>query len=88
MTHYAVDDVGEGVARLERDDGRVFLLPVDLLPPGTRSGDVLGSSTCVAGDRSLTRWWRDEAERRRRVERARAILDRLSAEDDGADIAL
>lgn len=88
MSFYAVDEVEAGVARLVDDDGRDFTLPLRLLPPDTRPGDVLWADAFGVPGAGLLRWRRDDDERRRREEHARSVLRRLRAADPGGDVEL
>lgn len=85
---YAVDEIEAGVARLVDGDGRGFEVPLEWLPQGTRSGDVLEVSAFAGERHSLASARCDDDERRRRLERNREVLDRLRGADPGGDLAL
>ncbi|MFC4426445.1 DUF3006 domain-containing protein [Deinococcus navajonensis] len=66
----AVEDTpGGAVARLEREDGRTFTLPLRALPPGVREGDVLAVED--GPDGATTRVLPEETRARRAAARAR-----------------
>jgi|GEM_PF-1217923 len=85
---FAVDHIEAGIAVLEDEAGRIFELPVRLLPLGVEGGEVLLVSGHRNGRRSLLVVRPDSEERARRLARARGILERLQREDDGEDIEL
>lgn len=83
-----VDGIEAGVARLEDASGRTFEVPATWLPLESRPGDVLRVVAFGSGERRLVQFGRDEDERRRRLDSAREVLNRLKADDDGGDIEL
>ncbi len=83
-----VDGIEAGVARLEDASGRTFEVPATWLPLESRPGDVLRVVAFGSGERRLVQLGRDEDERRRRLDSAREVLNRLKADDDGGDIEL
>ena len=85
---FVVDGLEAGIARLADASGRSFEVPATWLPPGSRAGEVLRFAAFGSPDRSLVQLARDEQERRRRLDRAREILDRLRGGDEGGDVEL
>ena len=83
-----VDGIEAGVARLEDASGRTFEVPATWLPLESRPGDVLRVVAFGSGERRLVQFGRDEDERRRCLDSAREVLNRLKADDDGGDIEL
>ncbi len=83
-----VDGIEAGVARLEDASGRTFEVPATWLPLESRPGDVLRVVALGSGERRLVQFGRDEDERRRRLDSASEVLNRLKADDDGGDIEL
>ncbi|MBI0445051.1 DUF3006 domain-containing protein [Deinococcus sp. DB0503] len=86
---WTVDGIEDGphgrVARVEREDGHTFDLPLRVLPEGVREGDVLGVRDGPDG----VRVERLPAETRARRERAQRRLDALnSVPQDGEEINL
>ncbi len=88
MPFFVVDRIEGTTAVILADDGRTFDVPRRALPKGSREGTVLR----VDGeDLEAPDWSRaviDEAERVRRLERARDTLRRLSKTDPGGDVEL
>lgn len=85
MTYYVVDRFEGKAAVMVGDDGRSFDVLRKRLPRGCREGTVLR----VEGE--PPDWARaiiDEAERARRLERARDTLRRLGRTDPGGDVTL
>ena len=77
------------LGELEGDaSGRTFEVPATWLPLESRPGDVLRVVAFGSGERRLVQFGRDEDERRRRLDSAREVLNRLKADDDGGDIEL
>jgi len=88
MAFYVIDRLEGHIAVIVGDDGRTFDVPKSRLPPGSREGMVLQLGT--EGDQAPD-WARaviDDAERARRLERAREVLRRLAESDPGGDITL
>jgi hypothetical protein len=87
MTFYVIDRIEGRVAVVVGDDGRSFDVPKRQLPRGCREGTVLR----VEATGGVIDWSRaviDEAERRRRWERARETLRHLGETDPGGDVKL
>lgn len=85
MAYYVIDRFDGKAAVIVADDGRTFDVPRRELPRGCREGTVLR----LEGE--PPDWSRaviDEAERARRVERARGTLRRLGRSDPGGDVEL
>jgi hypothetical protein len=88
MAYYVIDRFEGSLAVIVGDDGRTFDVARSKLPEGCREGTVLRLE--AQGDRAPD-WSRaviDEAERARRLERAREALRRLAESDPGGDITL
>jgi DUF3006 family protein len=88
MPFYVIDRIEGRTAVIVADDGRTFDVPLRALPKGCREGTVLRIDDPGF---EIPDWGRatiDEAERARRVERARELLRRLEASDLGGDITL
>lgn len=86
---WTVDGIEDGprgrVARVEREDGRTFDLPLHALPEGVREGDVLAVQEGPDG----VRVWRLPTETLARREQAQRRLDALNAAPhDGEEIEL
>lgn len=84
---WTVDGIEDGpqgrVARVEREDGHTFDLPLQVLPAGVQEGDVLEVRDGPDG----VRVERLPAETRARRERAQRRLDALnSVPEDGEEI--
>ena len=88
MPHYAVDRMEGRIAVLVADDGTPVDMPIPMLPAGAREGSVLLVPVGSDGTPNWTAAELDEAERGRRLKRARETLDRLRKRDPGGDIAL
>ncbi len=86
MSHYVVDRIEGKTAVVVGDDGKRFDVLVDHLPRGAKEGTVLRLDAQHTIDWSRARI--DDAERDRRLKRARENLDRLRASDPGGDIEL
>jgi hypothetical protein len=87
VTFYAIDRIEGKIAVVIGDDGRSFDVPTRQLPPGCREGTVLRVD---AGGGAIN-WSEaviDEAERRKRLDRARETLRRLGEGDSGGDVEL
>ena len=88
MAYYVIDRFEGSLAVIVGDEGRTFDVARRKLPEGCREGTVLRLE--AQGDRAPD-WPRaviDEAERARRLERARETLRRLADSDPGGDITL
>ncbi len=88
MPYYAVDRMEGTVAVLVADDGTTVDVPRRRLPSGVREGSVLQVSVGEDGSLDWSSAELDEAERERRLKRARETLDQLRKRDPGGDIAL
>lgn len=87
MPYYVIDRIEGRIAVIVADDGRTFDVPKRALPRGCREGTVLRLDEA----RESPDWSRagiDEAERARRLERARDALRRLGERDPGGDVKL
>ncbi len=87
MIYYVVDRIEGKIAVVVGDNGRSFDVPKRQLPHGSREGTVLRVEE--RGD--TIDWSRaviDDAERKRRLERARETLRRLGETDPGGDVKL
>lgn len=85
---WTVDGIEDGprgpVARLEREDGRTFDLPLSALPDGVREGDVLGVEEGPDGVSAR----RLPHETRARREHAQRTLNTLNADSGEEEITL
>jgi len=87
MTFYVIDRIEGKIAVVVGDNGRSFDVPKRRLPHGSREGTVLR----VEERDDTIDWSRaviDDAERKRRLERARDALRRLGETDPGGDVEL
>lgn len=85
MAYYVVDRFEGEMAVMIADDRRTFDVPRRELPRGCREGTVLR----LEGEpRDWVRAVIDEAERARRLERARDTLRNLGRTDAGGDVTL
>ena len=88
MPFYVVDRIEGPVAVVVGDDGRTFDVPRRSLPKGSREGTVLRIDAAAEEAPDWAEATVDEAERVRRLERARETVRRLSETDSGGDIEL
>lgn len=88
MAFYVIDRLEDHIAVIVGDDGGTFDVPKRRLPPGSREGTVLQLETEIDQTPDWSRAVIDDAERTRRVERARERLRRLENSDPGGDITL
>jgi Protein of unknown function (DUF3006) len=89
MPFFVIDRIEGSIAVVVADDGRTFDVPTRALPNVSREGTVLRIDR--AADSKPPDWAEaiaDEAERLRRLDRARQTIHRLSRTDDGGDIEL
>jgi hypothetical protein len=87
VAFYVVDRIEGPVAVLVADAGPTYDVPRSVLPAGTQEGTVLE----VPGSADPPDWSRstiDDAERTRRLDRARETLRRLGETDPGGDVTL
>ena len=87
MPFYVIDRIEGKVAVVVADDRRTFDVPRRVLPKGCREGTVLR----IDAARETPDWTEaaiDEAERVRRLERARDTVRQLSETDPGGDVEL
>lgn len=85
---WIVDQIVEGLAALEIEDGRIIHLPTDVLPAGLHEGDVLRVRSSHRGPRARIEFEMDEEET---ASRRRALDERtrkLAATDPGGDLTL
>ena len=87
MPFYVIDRIEGKVAVVVADDGRTFDVPRRTLPKGCREGTVLRIDAATDTP-DWTEAAIDEAERVRRLERARDTVRQLSETDPGGDIEL
>lgn len=88
MAYYVIDRFEGKIAVIVGDDGRTFDVRREQLPKGCREGTVLNVE---AGGPDSPDWSGaaiDEAERARRMDRAREALRRLGDRDPGGDVRL
>jgi Protein of unknown function (DUF3006) len=85
---YVVDRLESDLAVLIADDDSQVELPKTALPFRLSEGMVLRVSLDTHGAPEWRRAERDEAEERRRMDDARARLERLKRRDPGGDIRL
>ncbi|HEU5261950.1 MAG TPA: DUF3006 domain-containing protein [Gemmatimonadales bacterium] len=88
MAFYVIDRLEGRIAVIVGDDGRTFDVPKGRLPPGSREGMVLRLETEGGRAPDWSRAVIDDAERARRVQRAREMLRNLEESDPGGDITL
>jgi len=81
---YVVDRIEGGRAVVIADDGRTFEVERQRLPAGCTEGSVLRAGDSPEWQTAIL----DEPERQRRLDRARATLRDLAADDRGGDIDL
>jgi DUF3006 family protein len=86
MAYYVIDRVEGKTAVIVADDGSALDVPREELPKGSREGTILRVDT--PGPPDWSRAVIDEAERARRLDRARDTLRRLSESDSGGDVVL
>ena len=88
-THQFIVDRHEGELSVVEVDGKTFLdLPRWLLPPATRSDDVLAVAVEADGDRAVVTLTRDAAATARAQAEAAAAVERLKRRDPGGDVRL
>ena len=75
-------------AVVEREGGATFNLPRDLLPNGTKEGDVLRIALSGRGDQQIWTLQRDSDETERRRKALGQQVEELRARDPGGDITL
>ncbi len=85
---YVVDRLEGHVAVLVTDDGEQVDVPKTSLPFRVREGMVLRVTVDGRGHPEWPSAERDETEERRRMDHARARLERLKRRDPGGDIQL
>jgi len=88
MAYYAVDRIEGDRVILVADDGTTIEISRRHLPRGVREGSVLSAETDGSGRPDWATVGLDEAERARRLQRARETMDRLRARDPGGDVTL
>jgi hypothetical protein len=88
MAFYVIDRIEGRTAVVIADDGPSFDVPRPTLPRGCREGTVLRIDGATDGPPDWSRAVVDDAERVRRLERARDALRRLGESDPGGDIIL
>lgn len=88
MAFYVIDRIEGRIAVVVADDGPSFDVPRPTLPRGCGEGSVLRIDGAAGGLPDWSRAVMDDAERERRLDRARDTLRRLSESDPGGDIIL
>lgn len=88
MPFFVVDRIEGATAVVVADDDRTFDVPRRTLPKGCREGTVLRVDAESAENPDWPNAVVDEAERLRRLNRARDTLRRLSEMDPGGDVEL
>jgi hypothetical protein len=88
MPFYVVDRLEGKIAVVVGDDARTFDVPRRELPKGCGEGTVLRIDGATAGTPDWAGATIDEAERFRRLDRARDVLQRMSGTDSGGDVDL
>jgi hypothetical protein len=86
--HYTVDRMEGALAILLDDRGGRIERPRDSLPLRLKEGMVLLVPLDDLGELDWSAVTRDEAEERRRLEDAKARLERLRKRDPGGDVNL
>jgi hypothetical protein len=87
VAFYAIDRFEGATAIVIADAGQVYEVPRSTLPKGSREGTVLE----IQRSSDPPDWSRatiNEAERTRRLDRAREALKRLGETDPGGDVTL
>ena len=87
-TWYAVDRLEDDHVVLIDDDGGQVEQPVRAFPFRVKEGMVLRVPLNDRGRPAWTQAVRDEDEERRRLDEARARLERLKRRDPGGDVRL
>jgi len=85
---YAVDRLEGDLLVLIDDDGRQVEQPVRTIPFRVKEGMVLRVPLDAQGQPDWRHAVRDEEERQRRLDEARARLERLRGQDPGGDVRL
>jgi hypothetical protein len=88
MAFYVLDRFEGKVAVIVADDGRTFDVPRRDLPTGCHEGTVLRIDGVTSGSPVWADAVIDEAERVRRLDRARETLRRLGDTDPGGNVEL
>jgi hypothetical protein len=85
---WTVDAIEEGIAAIEAD-GKLLHLPLAILPPGVREGDVLAVDRAEQAGESTPRIRIDRAATEAALQRSRDQLNGMRrAHDPGVDIVL
>jgi hypothetical protein len=84
---WQVDSIEDGVAALHAY-GRVMHVPAEMLPEGTREGDVLHLERRAEEGAVTLRLRMDATATSRAHQEVRRQLDRLAGQDPGGDLAL
>ncbi len=85
---WIVDRFEGDLAVIEREGEATFNLPRDLLPAGTKEGDVLRVALSGSGEQRTWTLQRDPDETERRRQAVKRQVEDLRARDPGGDIAL
>jgi DUF3006 family protein len=85
---YTVDRIERGIAILVGDDGVGLDVRKGILPVPVREGVVLRVRLDAQGSPDWSSATIDDAERERRINEARARLERLRETDPGGDVVL
>jgi hypothetical protein len=88
MPYYVVDRIEGKIAVLVADNGTAVDVPRGSLPIGVREGSVLQVLAREDGSLDWSGAELDEAERERRLKRAREMLERMRKRDPGGDVTL
>jgi hypothetical protein len=81
--YYAVDRIEDDLVVLIDDHGTGLVVPDSRLPAGAREGQVFTVIVDNNGQPDWTTATHDEPEERRRLEEAKARLERLKRRGDG-----
>jgi hypothetical protein len=91
---WAVDGIEEGMARVEEDGARMLVIPLHLLPAGTKEGQILRVTRGAATERdsvTLTIAIDDEATAKALARSRETIAGAMAASrkrDPGGDVSL
>jgi hypothetical protein len=85
---WSIDSINDDWASVEVDGGQIVRMPVWLLPPGAREGDVYAVQRETGPGRSVVMIVVDEKEKARRLARSRRQVERRAGNDPGGDITL
>jgi hypothetical protein len=85
---WVIDDIEEGVARLEDPAGVFFEVAAGWLPAGAEAGDVLQVQSLSTPQGSVVTFRLDRDAARERLDEAGDTLERLRRRDPGGNVNL